>query len=73
MYAGSNQARRPSRSGKQRGNGVMKVRLMGPEAECRAAVEALQAVLDVVEAGGPYPSRGGSRLVRFYAETRGLK
>ena len=46
---------------------------MGPEAECRAAVEALQAVLDVVEAGGPYPSRGGSRLVRFYAETRGLK
>ena len=46
---------------------------MGLEEECRAAVEALQAVLNVAQAGGPYPSRGGSKLVRFYAETRGLK
>ncbi len=73
MYAGSNQARRPSRSRKQRGNGAMKVRLMGLEEERRAAVEALQAVLDLVEIDGPYPNRGGSKLVRFYVETRGAK
>jgi len=51
----------------------MKVRLMGLEEECRAAVEALQAVLNVVEVDGPYPNRGSSKLVRFYVETRGLK
>jgi len=51
----------------------MKVRLMGLEEECRAAVEALQAVLDLVEIDGPYPNRGGSKLVRFYVETRGAK
>ncbi len=73
MYAGSNQVRGPSRSRKQRGDRVMKVRLMGLEEECRAAVEALQAVLNVVEVDGPYPNRGSSKLVRFYVETRGLK
>ncbi len=51
----------------------MKVRLMGLEAECQAAVEALQAVLNVVEVDGPYRNRGDSKLVRFYLETRGLK
>ena len=51
----------------------MKVRLMGLEDECRAAVEALQAVLNVVQVDGPYPNRGDSQLVRYYVETRGLK
>jgi hypothetical protein len=51
----------------------MKVRLMGLEEECRAAVEALQAVFLVVQIDGPYPNRGDSKLVRFYVETRGLK
>src|SRR6266496_5467361 len=69
----SSRANRPSSSRKQRGNGAMKVRLMGLEEECRAAVEALQAVLDVVEIDGPYPNRGDSKLVRFYVETRGAK
>jgi hypothetical protein len=70
MYGASSRA---SRSRKLKGSPVMKVRLMGLEEECRAAIAALQAVLDVVEVDGPYPNRGDSKLVRFYVETRGLK
>src|SRR5258708_35866630 len=51
----------------------MKARLMGLEEECSAAIDALQAVLVVVEVDGPYENRDGSKLVRYYVETRGAR
>src|SRR5258708_38500006 len=51
----------------------MKVRLMGLEEECSAAIDALQEVLVVVEVNGPYENRDGSKLVRYYVETRGAR
>jgi hypothetical protein len=51
----------------------MKVRLTGLEKECSAAIDALQAVLNVVEINGPFANRDGSKLVRYYIETRGVR
>jgi hypothetical protein len=51
----------------------MKLRLTGLEEECSAAIDALQAVLVVVEVNGPYENRDGSKLVRYYIETRGVR
>src|SRR5258708_39740267 len=51
----------------------MKARLMGLEEECSAAIDALQAVVVVVDVNGPYESRDGSKLVRYYVETRGAR
>jgi hypothetical protein len=50
----------------------VKIRLWGPEAECRAAAEALARApgLAVVSVSGPYADRGASVLVRFYIEAR---
>src|SRR5258708_2751065 len=51
----------------------MKARLMGLEEECSAAIDALQEVLVAVEVNGPYENRDGSKLVRYYVETRGAR
>ena len=51
----------------------MKVRLTGLEEECSAAMAALQAVLAAVEVNGPCENRDGSKPVRYYLETRGVR
>jgi hypothetical protein len=48
----------------------VKIRIMGTEDECREAVARLAAIFDLLSADGPYANRGGSRLVRVYAEVR---
>jgi hypothetical protein len=47
----------------------MRIRLEGTEDECRAAADAIAAVLDVHETSRPYPNRPPSRLVRLYLTT----
>lgn len=44
----------------------MRIRLQGTEDECRAAADAIAAVLDVLEISRHYPNRPPSRLVRLY-------
>jgi hypothetical protein len=50
----------------------MKIRLMGLPAEIDQAIRALRDIsdLDVIQADGPYPNRGDSRIVRMYIEAR---
>ena len=51
----------------------MEIRLMGLDEECKAAIEPLQTIFYVGEVSGPYPSRGDSKQVRYFAQTRGLR
>ena len=46
----------------------MKIRLMGSEDECRTVAGRLAAIVDVLEVSEPRANRGGSLLVRVYAE-----
>lgn len=46
----------------------MKIRLMGTEQECDAAVRALTVLLNLIEVSRPYSNRGDSSQVRVYVE-----
>jgi len=50
----------------------MKIRLTGLPAEIGQAIKALRDLpgLEVIQADGPYPNRGDSRMVRIYIEAR---
>jgi hypothetical protein len=48
----------------------MKIRLMGTEDECRAVVDRLPTIVDVLEVSEPRANRGISQLVRVYVEVR---
>jgi len=50
----------------------MKIRLTGLPAEIGQAIKAVRDIpdLDVIQADGPYPNRGDSRMVRIYIEAR---
>ena len=50
----------------------MKIRLTGLPAEVTQTLQAIQETrtLDVTQVDGPYPNRGGSRLVRVYIEAQ---
>jgi hypothetical protein len=48
----------------------MKIRIMGTEDECRDVAALLPAIVDVLSAGGPKPSRNSPRLMFMYVEAR---
>ena len=50
----------------------MNIRLTGLPAETGQAINALRDIpgLDVIQAGGPYPNRRDSRMVRIYIQAR---
>ncbi|NJP33711.1 hypothetical protein [Micromonospora thermarum] len=50
----------------------MKIRLMGLQEECEAALHELRTAprLAILEVSGPYPNRGDSRQVRVYVEAQ---
>lgn len=50
----------------------MKIRLMGSQEECAAAVDALRGNpgLAILEVSAPYPNRRDSRQVRVYVEAQ---
>jgi hypothetical protein len=48
----------------------VKIRIMGTEAECRDVPALLPAIVDVLSADGPRPSRNSPRLMFLYIEAR---
>ena len=50
----------------------MKIRLMGLSAEVTRTLQVIRQIrtFDVIQVSGPYPDRGGSRLVRVYIEAQ---
>jgi hypothetical protein len=50
----------------------VKIRITGLPGEVDQALAAITSVpsFDVIQADGPYPNRGSSRMVRVYLEIR---
>jgi hypothetical protein len=55
-----------------RGQAVVRLRISGTEAECAAAVRALEAGFVLREVSGFYPNRGASALGRVYVDAEPL-
>lgn len=51
----------------------MTIRLWGLDDECHAAIERLRQIFVVTEVSGPYANREGSKLVRYFVHTHGLR